>query len=174
MCDLPYFCHICTAVVYIEDKIECPICHESFLEIYTQDTDEDSQTSQASEPEPRGGRGLLHTLLGGITVGGARQKKRKQTITSDRRNYAIGPEIHDVITRLREEKNIEENPASNEHKARIEKASLPRGEVCMICLTSFENAGSGAKYPCGHHFHGACSDAWLEVQCECPICRTPL
>ncbi|OAG31752.1 E3 ubiquitin-protein ligase RNF115/126 [Nematocida displodere] len=172
MNDLPYFCHVCSAVVYIEDRVECPLCRESFLEVYTAEQ-ETVPYLNGTQGEPTEQHGLFKSLFGGL-FRTSRQPRRHQTITSDRRNYAIGPEIHDIITQMREEKQIEENPATQDQLSTIKQVNLPESEVCMVCLNTFQENEAGELYPCNHYFHTPCSNAWLELQSECPICRKSL
>lgn len=171
MCELPYFCHVCSAVVYIEDKPECPRCKESFIEVYNPDDEYDRQVL-VEPPQSRGQR-IIQSFLGGM-FGRPTQIRKERSIASDRRNYAIGPEIHDIITRMREEKQIEENPATEKQKSFLQKKLPQQEDVCSICLCEYADEEEGELYPCGHLFHTTCSDAWLKFQSECPICRKPL
>ncbi|KAI5170645.1 hypothetical protein NEFER03_0104 [Nematocida sp. LUAm3] len=159
MCELPYYCHICSKIVHIENEVICPICRESFLEVYQE---EEEQIDEY--PSGREGRSVLQRLLGLL------ERKKKKSIGADRRNYAIGPEIHDIISRMMEDKQIKENPATKEQKSKLVASYAPEGETCMICLNAFEKE-EAVMYPCAHFFHGICSDAWIQMQCECPVCR---
>ncbi|KAI5192022.1 hypothetical protein NECID01_1759 [Nematocida sp. AWRm77] len=172
MHDLPYFCHVCMEKVYIQERIECPRCGMPFIEVYNPEDVELEEYSQEEEATVPRRRSLFNALFNVFERPKPRQ--RPESITADRRNYAIGPEIHDIITRLREEKQIEENPATGEQKARLRAKVPPPGDTCMICLNEFSPGEESAEYPCQHVFHGACSDAWLNLQSECPICRTSL
>ncbi|CAM0908540.1 unnamed protein product [Alopecurus aequalis] len=43
---------------------------------------------------------------------------------------------------------------------------------CAICLTEFIEGESLRVLPlCGHGFHVACIDAWLQTHATCPTCR---
>lgn len=159
MSDLPYYCHICDRIIYIGERIECPHCKESFLELHIEETEEASPTSCPS--------GLF-----GFSFFGC--KKKHKTITSDRRNYAIGPEIDDIISRLRDERGVEENPATESQKNALKASFLPVNEVCSICFCPFNPNQMGYVYPCMHYFHQECSEAWLKLQSDCPLCRAPL
>lgn len=172
MHDLPYFCHVCSVVVYPEDKIECPVCREAFLEVYTAEDDSESSESvpELAASAPR--KSLFQSLFSVFER--PRAKKQPRSITADRRNYAIGPEIHDIITRLREDKQIPEKPATTEQKALLASQRAPDGETCMVCLELFAADEQGVIYPCQHLFHELCSNAWLQFQSECPICRQSL
>lgn len=163
MTDLAYFCHICQKIVYIGERVECPYCKEAFLEVY-----EESDPSEEEEYMSR--YGLFDLLRCRRTPAAKKQK----TITSDRRNYAIGPELHDIITRLRDEMGVEENPATKAQKEKLAFVELAENEVCSICFGSFSMTEKGCRYPCSHSFHQSCSDAWLKLQSDCPLCRAPL
>lgn len=41
-------------------------------------------------------------------------------------------------------------------------------DPCSVCL---EKLDSGEKLKCGHVFHTACIDKWLERDSRCPMCR---
>ncbi|XP_008803264.1 RING-H2 finger protein ATL7-like [Phoenix dactylifera] len=46
---------------------------------------------------------------------------------------------------------------------------------CSICLGEYEEKEVLRIMPsCGHSFHLACIDVWLQKQATCPICRLPL
>ncbi|EIJ88611.1 hypothetical protein NEPAR06_1523 [Nematocida parisii] len=173
MSDLPYYCHICDRVVYIEDRVQCPQCRESFLELHTEDLDDEEE--RISIPATNCMGGFLGLSFFGCTRQRAMRPERKRTITSDRRNYAIGPEIDDIISRLRDERGIDENPATEEQRSRLILSEIAgTDEVCTICFCPFEGSQQGYKYPCSHGFHVECSDAWLKLQSDCPMCRKSL
>lgn len=159
MNDLPYYCHVCSRVIYIEERIECPYCRESFLELHIEDPEE--------PPVSPCSGGIF-----GFNFFGCRRKPR--TITSDRRNYAIGPEIDDIISRLRDERGIKENPATEIQKSALKLSTFSSEDACSICFCSFDANQKGYLYPCAHYFHQECSDAWLKLQSDCPLCRKPL
>ncbi|KAH9385479.1 uncharacterized protein NEMAJ01_0375 [Nematocida major] len=168
MSDLPYYCHVCDMVIYIEDRLECPQCRESFLEVHTEDVDDEEE-----EAAPV----CVRTFLGFPFFGcGKKQSssRRHKSISSDRRNYALGPELDDIITRLRDEMGAEENPATDGQKLSLEPVFLTKSDVCTICLGSFEEGMEGSKFPCSHFFHQECTNAWLKLQSDCPVCRKPL
>jgi hypothetical protein len=52
------------------------------------------------------------------------------------------------------------------------------GNDCVICMMeiSAEHVSTGATMltPCGHMFHGACLERWMEIKLECPTCRSAL
>lgn len=169
MCELPYFCHICSAIVYIEDRPVCPRCKESFIEVYNPEDEDERQGAQGHSQ----GHRFIQRFFGGMFRRSEVARKRG-SIAADRRNYAIGPEIHDIITRLREEKKIEENPATDGQKQRLGSQVPQKEDVCSICLCEYSENEEATLYPCSHLFHSTCSDAWLKFQSECPICRQPL
>ena len=46
-----------------------------------------------------------------------------------------------------------------------------RQDDCAVCRERLDKA---KRLPCGHLFHSACLQRWLEVKCECPTCRARL
>ncbi|XP_008803170.2 probable E3 ubiquitin-protein ligase XERICO [Phoenix dactylifera] len=46
---------------------------------------------------------------------------------------------------------------------------------CRVCLTRFEPDSVVNRLPCGHHFHKACLERWLDYHhATCPLCRSLL
>ncbi|BAT74754.1 probable E3 ubiquitin-protein ligase XERICO [Vigna umbellata] len=46
---------------------------------------------------------------------------------------------------------------------------------CSVCLTQFEPESEINRLSCGHLFHKACLEKWLDYwNITCPLCRTPL
>jgi hypothetical protein len=46
-------------------------------------------------------------------------------------------------------------------------------ELCCVCLQQFEIDTEAKQLPaCGHLFHGACIDEWLDKKKTCPLCVT--
>ncbi|KAF8413095.1 hypothetical protein HHK36_001071 [Tetracentron sinense] len=46
---------------------------------------------------------------------------------------------------------------------------------CTICLGEYQEKEVLRIMPkCGHNFHLACIDVWLQKQSTCPVCRLPL
>ena len=43
-----------------------------------------------------------------------------------------------------------------------------RQDDCAVCRERLDKA---KRLPCGHLFHSACLQRWLEVKTECPVCR---
>uniref|UniRef100_A0A7S1B8S2 RING-type domain-containing protein n=1 Tax=Corethron hystrix TaxID=216773 RepID=A0A7S1B8S2_9STRA len=44
-------------------------------------------------------------------------------------------------------------------------------DCCPICLVEYEEGDEMRSLPCGHEFHPACVDSWLESHTSCPQCR---
>jgi hypothetical protein len=57
--------------------------------------------------------------------------------------------------------------------------SAAEGDDCPICQDELTTPPSESKsplrgcvkLPCGHAFHAACADDWLQLKRECPLCR---
>ena len=48
-------------------------------------------------------------------------------------------------------------------------------DECSVCLTQFEPESEINRLSCGHLFHKACLEKWLDYwNITCPLCRTPL
>ncbi|XP_010547192.1 PREDICTED: probable E3 ubiquitin-protein ligase XERICO [Tarenaya hassleriana] len=46
---------------------------------------------------------------------------------------------------------------------------------CSVCLTEFEPESEINKLECGHVFHKACLEKWIDYRnITCPLCRNPL
>lgn len=46
---------------------------------------------------------------------------------------------------------------------------------CSVCLNRFKPDSEINRLPCGHLFHKACLEEWLNYwNITCPLCRTPL
>ncbi|KAI5185297.1 hypothetical protein NEHOM01_0755 [Nematocida homosporus] len=163
MSELPYYCHVCEIIVRIGDQIECPQCKQSFLEVYS--PDDELEAPPRAQPFMQ----AIYNFFDSRS-----RRSRQRSIASDRRNYAIGPEINDIITRFMEEKQIKENPATDQQRTHLQKAEPPNNEACMICLNDFQPQEKGIQFPCEHIFHQPCTEAWLKLQAECPICRESL
>lgn len=51
--------------------------------------------------------------------------------------------------------------------------TMPRSERCCICLEALLPYGDPCTTtPCGHPFHTACLDRWLEERNSCAVCRS--
>ncbi|XP_062209249.1 RING-H2 finger protein ATL39-like [Phragmites australis] len=43
---------------------------------------------------------------------------------------------------------------------------------CAVCIAELRGGDEGRALPrCGHRFHAACVDAWLQRHATCPLCR---
>lgn len=48
-----------------------------------------------------------------------------------------------------------------------------RAADCRVCLGRFEQESVVNRLPCGHFFHNACLEKWLDYHhTTCPLCRT--
>ncbi|WOK92028.1 hypothetical protein Cni_G00719 [Canna indica] len=48
-----------------------------------------------------------------------------------------------------------------------------RAADCRVCLSRFEPESVVSRLPCGHLFHKACLEKWLDYHhATCPLCRT--
>ncbi|KAL8150934.1 hypothetical protein V2J09_020742 [Rumex salicifolius] len=49
------------------------------------------------------------------------------------------------------------------------------GQDCSVCLTRFDPDSEINCLSCGHVFHKACLEQWMDyLNVTCPLCRTPL
>nr|ACG44190.1 RING-H2 finger protein [Zea mays] len=47
-----------------------------------------------------------------------------------------------------------------------------RGGDCRVCLVRFETESVVQRLPCGHLFHRACLETWIDYDhATCPLCR---
>ena len=56
-------------------------------------------------------------------------------------------------------------------------AAVPAEELAALqddCAVCRERLDKAKRLPCGHLFHSACLQRWLEVKTECPTCRARL
>ncbi|KAI7888387.1 uncharacterized protein EV154DRAFT_468952 [Mucor mucedo] len=44
-------------------------------------------------------------------------------------------------------------------------------QVCVICLSTYENGDMLSRLWCKHHFHRACIKEWLILNRRCPLCK---
>ncbi|KAG5178605.1 hypothetical protein JKP88DRAFT_158439 [Tribonema minus] len=42
---------------------------------------------------------------------------------------------------------------------------------CAICLAAFEGGDALRRLRCGHAFHGACLQPWVDHHSDCPLCK---
>ena len=50
----------------------------------------------------------------------------------------------------------------------------PYGTECPICMSQIEPEDRAMVTPCGHCFHRACLERWMEQELICPVCRARL
>ncbi|XP_073009991.1 probable E3 ubiquitin-protein ligase XERICO [Typha latifolia] len=52
---------------------------------------------------------------------------------------------------------------------------VDRNPDCSVCLSRFEAESVVNRLPCGHLFHKACLETWLDYHhATCPLCRSRL
>ncbi len=54
------------------------------------------------------------------------------------------------------------------------KEFLDASPSCIICMEDYELQDEIRKLGCGHFYHHACIDTWLERSRICPYCRQPI
>ncbi|KAJ1264735.1 hypothetical protein BS78_08G023900 [Paspalum vaginatum] len=60
-------------------------------------------------------------------------------------------------------------------RAFASSSSADADSQCVICLAEYEEKDMVRTLPhCGHNFHMACIDLWLEHNTTCPVCRISL
>jgi len=42
---------------------------------------------------------------------------------------------------------------------------------CSICLGPLRHTRTAKRLSCGHEYHGACIDTWMQTGTTCPLCR---
>lgn len=45
------------------------------------------------------------------------------------------------------------------------------GDMCSICMNTYENDRSCQQLPCNHRFHTWCYQKWYLKKHNCPLCR---
>ena len=72
----------------------------------------------------------------------------------------------------------DEDPKFADKEGDIELGDMPKAESprrdCAICLDFFKDGDlvcSSNNTCCGHKFHRACMEDWLQKHEECPCCR---
>lgn len=160
-----------------EDRLICPFCLSDFIEIYDGNYNFFSMDQDVEEIYRPGSlieafRNFMHSNTPGNNFENFLRAfiDDRESISSDRRNYAIGPEYDEILERLLGEDKIEIKPAK---KAFIDKLVVIHEKIeCSVCLKSEKN--DCVKFDCGHKFHWDCAMMWLEVKNTCPICRCEL
>ncbi|WOL12095.1 hypothetical protein Cni_G20859 [Canna indica] len=63
--------------------------------------------------------------------------------------------------------------ALGRRRAAAAAAAAERTTDCRVCLSRFEPESVVNRLPCGHLFHKACLETWLDYHhATCPLCRT--
>ncbi len=50
----------------------------------------------------------------------------------------------------------------------------PDTDSCVICLDDYGQGATVRTLACGHAFHVACIDTWLERKDTCPLCKASI
>lgn len=55
---------------------------------------------------------------------------------------------------------------------RANSSMFETGPICSVCLTGMSGGSAEGvrRLPCGHEFHKACVDRWLQCRSTCPLC----
>ncbi|XP_074592486.1 putative E3 ubiquitin-protein ligase XERICO [Curcuma longa] len=85
-----------------------------------------------------------------------------------------GREPHSLTDRFRSRcRPIRFGLALGRRRAAAAAAASERASDCRVCLARFEPDSMVNTLPCGHFFHRACLETWLDYQhATCPLCRT--
>lgn len=69
---------------------------------------------------------------------------------------------------------LERRPVPADDRAPQQIGKKYEQSECSICLESLDDAARNlpkVALPCGHEFHRACIEDWLQIQDRCPVCR---
>eukprot|EP00520_Triparma_pacifica_P001785 CAMPEP_0118637762 /NCGR_PEP_ID=MMETSP0785-20121206/3323_1 /TAXON_ID=91992 /ORGANISM="Bolidomonas pacifica, Strain CCMP 1866" /LENGTH=294 /DNA_ID=CAMNT_0006528965 /DNA_START=135 /DNA_END=1016 /DNA_ORIENTATION=- len=70
-----------------------------------------------------------------------------------------------------EAQQVEEgNVTAAVHQTAISESA----DTCSICLCEYEGSCKVVRLPCGHMFHDACLDQWVQNHFRCPLCNEDL
>ncbi|CAO3668679.1 unnamed protein product [Rhizopus microsporus] len=60
-----------------------------------------------------------------------------------------------------------------EKEIELELLEIPdtQDQICVICLSTYEDGDILCKLWCKHHFHKACLHEWLALNFRCPMCK---
>merc|ERR1712098_523110 len=56
----------------------------------------------------------------------------------------------------------------------LSEEKLEKNSSCSVCWEDFTRDEWVKELECGHCFHAACIDPWLEPHGTCPVCRKEL
>ena len=79
--------------------------------------------------------------------------------------------------RVGEKLTQREHPSEEDEKAAeiSSEGELERDDECPVCADEFEAGDQIVTLPdCRHTFHAACVFQWLELQSNCPMCRSSI
>ncbi|KAF7677276.1 hypothetical protein TCON_2639 [Astathelohania contejeani] len=187
---LPWYCYICSQVVSVTESLECVRCGSDFVEIYDpsehetfhlfndpmvsiqQIVEELHGLGEAPQSSPSEFLNIFEERLRGLL---SRRNMSSSSIASDRRNYVIGPELDDIITRILEtEGKTNYHPAGEEFVKNLKPVKSQSNGDCSICLSKYKTGDEGIYFKCKHFFHYECAMSWLKVQNTCPNCRNKI
>lgn len=180
---LPLFCHNCGRIFQQDTGFQCPYCNSGCVQIY--DTLIESHPADSNDETSNEAADVMHTLdmFTALMTNNVSERNfdsflrafinNRATISSDRRNYAIGPEYDEILERLMDEDKIELQPVSKEFMDGLKRTN--EKVECSICLKNENNEKSDSVvFLCGHGFHWDCAMMWLKVKNTCPNCRCVL
>lgn len=62
-------------------------------------------------------------------------------------------------------------PCGSEPEYEVLEIPDLQDQVCVICLSTYEDGDILCKLWCKHHFHKACVHEWLVLNFRCPMCK---
>lgn len=135
-------------------------------------------------------KGLVHHAMGDHGRGDEALSSASESF--DRGAELVGTAVRDIFEQSRQEGgssgsgHVRSAPSRShrvsagltqdeleQHTSRlsITEAMCESHKACPICLQAFSPGESGRMLPCFHAFHAECSERWLGVHGDCPVCR---
>lgn len=86
----------------------------------------------------------------------------------------LTPEDYELLLALDEtvaKKTVDEKKIATFEQIQFDAATMAAtADICMICMTDFQQGEQCTRLPCKHFFHASCIERWLkEFSCCCPI-----